>query len=142
MDPLTAMRVQLGCTDLIARYALAVNRWDLDAFIALWTPDAVWQRPGNPPLEGQAAIRAFMADQPTVRVMRHIIGANVVTPVDEHTARSWSQTTMYTAAGTTTIPAPVEHPDMIVEYVDEISISGEQFRFARREATVVFRSAR
>ncbi|HVW45204.1 MAG TPA: nuclear transport factor 2 family protein [Amycolatopsis sp.] len=137
LDTMQTLRIKTGCADLIARYALAVNRWDLDEFVALWTPDAVWQRPGNPPLEGYDAIRGFMAAQPVDRVLRHVNGASVITVVDEHDARAWSQTTVYDSAGKWSLPAPLSGPDMVVEYEDRIVVDGERFRFARRDTTVV-----
>ncbi len=138
LDPLRVLRIKTGCADLIARYALAVNRWDLDEFVSLWTPDAVWQRPGNAPLEGQDAIRGFMAALSTERVLRHVNGANLVTVTGEHEARSWSQTTVYATAGSWSLPAPFSGPDMVVEYEDRIVVDGDRFRFARRDTTVVF----
>ncbi len=60
MEPLEKLLIEQACKDLTALYADAVNRWDIDDFVNLFTQDAVWQRPGVPPLKGQAQIRNFM----------------------------------------------------------------------------------
>ncbi len=127
-------------TDLVTRYAQAVNRWDLDAFVALFAEDAVWQRPGSDELRGHPAIRAFMESQPTQRVMRHVNGGCLVEPVDRTRARAWSQTTVYETLGTTTVPAPLAGPQMVVEYDDELVMVDGHWRIARRDTTVVFRA--
>src|SRR3954453_12852987 len=41
MDDLGRLLVRSACTEVITRYAIAVNAWDLDAFVALFTEDAV-----------------------------------------------------------------------------------------------------
>lgn len=39
---------QQALRDLMARYIDAVNRYDEDAWVATWAPDAVWNLLGNP----------------------------------------------------------------------------------------------
>src|SRR3546814_3566577 len=72
MDTLARIEAERACERLIMRYALAVNAWDIDAFVGLFTPQATWQRPANPPLEGREQIRMFMEGQPTERTVRHV----------------------------------------------------------------------
>jgi uncharacterized protein (TIGR02246 family) len=140
MNDLEALMVKWRCEELITRYAMAVNDWDLDAFVALFTPDAVWQRPAVAALHGHAAIRTFMEAQPANRVLRHVNGGILVEPVDQDRARAWSQTTVYEDRGTTVVPARVGPPDMVVEYRDDLVRQDGQWRIARRDTTVVFRS--
>ena len=134
----SSLEVKLACADLVARYASAVNRWDLDAFVALFTSDAVWQRPKCAPMTGHAEIHAFMSSLPTDRVLRHVNGAVLVDVQDESHASGWSQTTVYDVKGTRTVPAVGTVPDMVVEYVDNYRKVDGQWLFARRDTTVVF----
>ena len=137
MTDLERLVVRSGCTDLIMRYALAVNDWDIDAFVSLFAEEAVWQRPGTPALRGQRAIRDFMNAQPTDRTVRHVNGGVLIEAIDADTANAWSQTTVYEAGGTT-IPAPATAPDMVVEYRDRLARRPGGWCFARRDTTVVF----
>lgn len=138
-DELAELLVKQACTELVTRYAQAVNDWDIDTFVNLFIEDAIWQRPGQPPLRGRPEIRGFMEAQSLDRVIRHVNGGVRVEVVDIEHARVWSQTTVYDTAGTTKIPAPLLGPDMIVEYRDEQVLDNGVWRLARRDTTIVFR---
>lgn len=137
LDPLTELAVKQACADVVTRYAMAVNAWDLAAFADLFTEDAVWQRPGVPALHGREAIRAFMDGQPTNRVLRHVNGGILVQVADEASARVWSQSTTYEWLGSTAVPVPLEGPLQVVEYVDDQVRQDGAWRIARRDTTVV-----
>ncbi|CAN5308416.1 hypothetical protein BH10PSE13_BH10PSE13_09420 [soil metagenome] len=139
MDALSRIEAERACERLVMRYALAVNAWDLDAFVSLFTPDAVWQRPKVPALGGHAEIRAFMAGQPGERTLRHVNGLCMVT-VDEsgETATSISQTTVYETPGRGDYPVPLRNADMVVEYRDRLVKVGGEWFFARRDTSVIF----
>jgi SnoaL-like domain len=138
VDRVTEMSIKMACADIVARYAMAVNQWDLNAFVGLFTEDATWQRPRSAPLEGHAEIRAFMDARPRDLVLRHVNGASWAEVIDEHHANGWSQTTVFETSGTTEIPAPLELPSMIVEYRDQYrEVDGGWF-ISRRDTTWVF----
>jgi uncharacterized protein (TIGR02246 family) len=137
-DSLAELLAKQACGEIVTRYAEAVNAWDIDAFVSLFTEDAIWQRPGQAPLRGRHQIRSFMAAQPVDRVLRHVNGGLRVEVVDAERTRVWSQTTVYEATGTTLVPAPLLGPSMIVEYRDEHVCQDGLWRIARRDTTVVF----
>jgi ketosteroid isomerase-like protein len=139
MDALSRIEAERACERLVMRYALAVNAWDLDAFVSLFTPDAIWQRPKVPALNGHAEIRAFMAGQPKERTLRHVNGLCMVT-VDEsgEAATSVSQTTVYDTPGRDKLPASLRGPDMVVEYRDRLVKVDGDWLFARRDTSVIF----
>lgn len=134
------LTIKAACCEVITRYAMAVNDWDLDRFVALFTPDAVWQRPGVAPLSGHDEIRAFMKSQPAPadRVLRHVNGGMVVDVIDADHATGWSQTTVYDARPASALPAPLVGADMIVEYRDRF-VRRDRWLIARRDTTVVYR---
>lgn len=133
------MTAERACERLVARYALAVNDWDIDTFVSLFAPDAVWQRPHVQALHGRDAIRAFMASQPTARTLRHVNGLCVVTVAEDgDTATSISQTTVYDTPKVGDLPVPLGGVDMVVEYRDRLVRVGDEWLFARRDTTVVF----
>lgn len=140
MDRLTEMSIKMACEELVTRYCMAVNRWDLDAYLAVWAEDAVWQRPRSDAMHGHAEIRAYMESQPRDRVLRHVNGASFAEVVDEDHATGWSQTVVYDTVGSTEMPANMELPTMVVEYVDEYGKRGEEWRITRRDTTWVFLS--
>lgn len=139
MEALDRIEAERACERLVMRYALAVNSWDIEAFVGLFTPDAIWQRPANPPLVGHAAIQAFMEGQPAGRTLRHVNGLCLVTVADSgDRATASSQTTVYDTAARAGLPVPLAGPDMVVEYEDVIVRTAAGWRFARRDTTVVF----
>lgn len=140
MDLLQRIEAERACERLVARYALAVNDWDIDAFVSLFKPDAVWQRPNVAPLTGHDEIRAFMNAQPfAVRTLRHVNGLCLVTVAEDGlSATSISQTTVYDAASTGPLPVPLAGPDMVVEYRDRLVRQEGAWLFLRRDTTVVF----
>ena len=140
MDRLTELSIKQECLDLVTRYAMAVNRWDLDAFLAVWTPDAVWQRPESTAMHGHGDIRSYMESQPRDRVLRHVNGASWAEIIDEDHARGWSQTVVYDSVGSAEIPGRMELPTMVVEYEDEYERRGGHMLICRRDTTWVFLS--
>jgi ketosteroid isomerase-like protein len=139
VDTLARIEAERACERLVARYALAVNDWDLDTFVALFTPDAVWQRPKVPAYHGRAEMRAFMEGQPRERTLRHVNGLCVITlDAGGESASGISQTTVYETAGKGELPAKLSQPVMVVEYRDRMVKVGADWFFARRDTTVVF----
>ncbi|MBA3055301.1 MAG: nuclear transport factor 2 family protein [Sphingomonadales bacterium] len=139
MDTLERIEAERACERLVALYALAVNDWDIDAFVSLFVPDAVWQRPKVPAMNGHADIRAFMEGQSRERTLRHVNGLCVVTVAEDgQSATSISQTTVYDTPVRGEFPVKLIEPDMVVEYRDIIVRRGGEWRFARRDPPVVF----
>jgi uncharacterized protein (TIGR02246 family) len=139
MEPIERLLAERECERLVMRYSLAVNSWDIDAFVDLFTPDAVWQRPKVAALRGHDEIRAFMQSQPLERTLRHVDGLCMVTIDDDgRTAASISQTTVYDTPGIHDLPAPLRQPHMVVEYRDRLVRTPEGWRFASRHTTQVF----
>lgn len=139
MDALTQLSIQQHCTDLVARYALAVNHRDVDGFVNLFTADAVWQRPNTGALTGHAQIRAFIASQLEIEgLIRHVNGAVLIDVIDERTAAGWSQTVVYRHNGPCTLPVLGTVPEMVVEYRDHFRLQQNSWLFDRRDTTVVF----
>ena len=48
--------------ELWEAYCAAIERQDADAFVDLFTPDAVWLEPQNPPHETNLLIQAYLKD--------------------------------------------------------------------------------
>ena len=136
IDRLTRLEVMVACRDLSDRYALAVNSNDVDAFVALFTDDAMWERPGMA-LNGPGEIRAFIAGQfSQARHVRHLNGHCVVDVIDADTGLVRSATTVYemadTGEGVTNLPPPA----LIAEYETTMVRRGEAWKIHRHKAVV------
>jgi len=128
-----------GCRDLVERYTLAVNDGDLDAFVALFAPDAVWKRPHVPPLHGQDEIREFMSGRPSARTIRHVTGGILVDLDDSlDAARVRSQTLEFTGPAVEFLPVASTGLSRMVEYRDRVARLDGEWRFLERVTTVVF----
>jgi ketosteroid isomerase-like protein len=60
---------------LVARYYGRVDANDVDGILELFTSDAVYRRPGYPPMLGSAALEEFYRSQRVIRSGRHTITA-------------------------------------------------------------------
>ena len=141
MDPIEEVQAKQGCAEVIARYALAVNTRDVEAFVTLFTSDGEWNRPGGHSIRGHDAIRAyidFALPDPTQRTLRHVNGAQVIDLIEADAATSWSQTTVYDTEHGGGFPVPLTGPDMVVEYRDLLVRHDGRWFIRRRDTTVVF----
>jgi uncharacterized protein (TIGR02246 family) len=78
MDALEELLAKEAIRDLLARYAMAFDDRDWDAWEALWTDDVVFVVDGVP-IEGLAALREFMVGcLPQDYVSKHLCGPSVI----------------------------------------------------------------
>jgi uncharacterized protein (TIGR02246 family) len=100
--------------DLVGRQVAALNRQDLDALTALYTPDALLAFPASPVVRGREAIRAafarFFADwEEEITLSQLVFGAQVVAA--EGTVRGRHRTLHLRIPGRTALPQRAyEHP--------------------------------
>ena len=79
----------------LSRLALLADGGDLDVYVDLFTPDAVWDMPGAPPKQGHADIRAGAIERRSSGMTgpgsntRHLISTAAV-EIDGDEARSES----------------------------------------------------
>lgn len=57
----------------VRRYYELVDQGDVDGLVALFDPDAVYHRPGYPPLRGAAELSRFYTSQRVIREGRHTL---------------------------------------------------------------------
>jgi ketosteroid isomerase-like protein len=119
--------------DLIARYAALVDRGRFDALLELFTDDAVLEAGDRPPVEGRAAIRAFLADtgerlaRATVRPMiRHHVSTVVIDVDAPSTATATSYFLAITERG----------PDHWGRYRDRFVLRAGRWRIGHRTVRV------
>jgi ketosteroid isomerase-like protein len=67
-----------GLRELVTAYYAAVDAGDLEGLLALFDEEAVYRRPGYPPLEGRGALQAFYASDRIIAEGRHTISRVLV----------------------------------------------------------------
>lgn len=138
MDRLEALDMQIGCTDVINRYAQAVNDHDVETFVAMFAPDGVWARPGMV-MRGRDEIRAFISgifspDRP----VRHVNGGAVIDAVGPNEARVRSITCVFDADRLIDGKALMKSPAYLAEYDDRMRRIDGRWLIAHRDTSVVF----
>jgi len=114
---------QVAITDLLARYCLALDRDDLDGWVALFTDDARYHVFGRA-FEGRAGLRAMMAGAP--RGLH--LGGMATIGVDGDTA-SVVQNALFVDAAS--------HESRLVIYTDELVCSEHGWRFRSRRCQFI-----
>jgi ketosteroid isomerase-like protein len=117
--------------DLGVLYARAVDDHAIDALVAMYTPDGVFERRGVP-AAGTAAIRAaYVASFDTYRTMLHTAHPGVVQLHGDGTASGWSHGHAELATRSTLVLASYR-------YEDDYRCQGGRWLFARRSITFMY----
>ena len=114
---------QIEIVDLLARYCLALDRHDLDAWVSLFTDDAQYLAFGRT-FEGNAGLRAMMEGAPRGL---HLGGLPLIA-VDGDTA-SAIQNALFVDAAT--------HESRLVVYTDELVRAEHGWRFRSRRCQFI-----
>jgi len=114
---------QVEIVDLLARYCLALDRHDLDAWVSLFTDDAQYLAFGRT-FEGNAGLRAMMEGAPRGL---HLGGLPLIA-VDGDTA-SAIQNALFVDAAT--------HESRLVVYTDELVRAEHGWRFRSRRCQFI-----
>ncbi|MDP3139997.1 MAG: nuclear transport factor 2 family protein [Burkholderiaceae bacterium] len=140
MDSHELMLMEAACRRLAVAYGRFIDVYDDEGVVGLFTPDAVWQRPGQPPLVGHDAIRSFLATRDRSTLMRHVMSNFIVTPVDASHARGLSYWTGYVALNhpPQTLAMP-QAPFSVGEYHDEYVRGTNGWLISSRSTHYIFR---
>jgi uncharacterized protein (TIGR02246 family) len=131
---LTSTADELAVRNVIARLALFADGPDVDAYVDLFAPDAVWEMPGAP-RKGHAAIRAGSEERRAAGQIgpgsntRHSVSTVVVT-VDGDTAVADSYWQFWVDTATT------PRIQLMGAYHDELVRMGDAWKLSRRQITV------
>jgi uncharacterized protein (TIGR02246 family) len=125
---------ELAVRNVVARVALYADGPDVDAYVDLFTPDAVWEMPGAP-RKGHAEIRAGSEERRAAGQIgpgsntRHVVSTIAVTVDGERAvADSYWQFYVDTAA------AP--RLQLMGVYHDELVRVASEWKLARRQITI------
>ena len=125
---------ELAVRNLVACAAQYADGPDVDAYVALFTPDAVWDMPGAP-RRGHAEIRAGSEERRAAGQIgpgsntRHVVSTLAVT-IHENDAVADSMWQFY--ADTNTSP----RLQLMGTYHDELKRVGDEWKLAHRQITI------
>ena len=129
---LEEVQAQQAAARLISEYALAVDSRDVDRFMAIWHPEAIWVIGGDTVVDGLDAIRAVAETLWSTYSETHHWFANPSFTVAGETMHGECTTnaTLQEVAGTTYRAAAT--------YVDEYAKSEGRWLIYRRATTITF----
>ena len=133
-------RIQRACTDLSIGYARAIDFRDYDAFLELFTDDAVLDAGRR--LDGLGAIRASLRRRPDELRSRHVISNVFIDVLSPEEARGISYLTLYRhhgAASLTPQPVPLAGPAAVGHYEDRFRRTARGWLFSARRLHLAFR---
>jgi hypothetical protein len=117
---MNALLVEAACRRLAVAYGRCIDIYDDEGVIALFTSEGVWNRPGQQPLRGRAAIRRFLAGRDRSTLMRHVMSNFQVDVIGASHARGLSYWTGYIALHHgSSAQATARGPFSVGEYHDE-----------------------
>jgi uncharacterized protein (TIGR02246 family) len=131
---LTAAEDELAVRNLIARVAQYADGPDVDAYVALFTPDAVWDMPGAP-RRGHAEIRAGSEERRAAGQIgpgsntRHVVSTVAVRVYEGHAV---ADSVWQFYADTASSPRLA----LMGTYHDELVRVGGEWKLARRQITI------
>ena len=131
---MTSAADELAVRNVIARLALFADGPDVDAYVDLFAPDAVWEMPGAP-RKGHAEIRAGSEERRAAGQIgpgsntRHSVSTVAVT-VDGDTAVADSYWQFWVDTATT------PRIQLMGAYHDELVRMGDAWKLSRRQITV------
>ena len=98
MAPLERLAIVQACTELVARFAHAIDARDNDALASMFVADGVFCRPTAPDdaVRGRETIRARFAARPAGKLTRHLCLNTVVTVLNAEEAQAVSYILLYT----------------------------------------------
>lgn len=135
-----AEAVVRACERLSIAYARAIDFRDYDAFVELFTEDAVLEAGGL--LEGKAAIRESLRKRPDELRSRHVLTNIFIEPLDAETARGITYLTLHRHVGKESLeagPVAFDGPAAVGHYEDRFVLAKEGWRIARRKLHLAFR---
>ena len=122
------------------RFTAAFDASDLDAMLAEWAPDGVWQRQDGT-IRGHDGLRALMADRPPGLLVRHVITNLRVAPDGPGAAVCTSYLTVYRHDDGHPIPVPLHQPALVGSYHDTLRKVDGTWLLSGRSVSVHFKQA-
>lgn len=138
MNEIDMMLIERACARLVNHYANLLDAYDHDAFMELWTDDAVLDMLGRQ-YRGREAIRGWLEAREPDMICRHLVTNNVTDVLSGISARGFCYSIAYRVRGMRGHePGLIEPPTFIVQYRNEFRLHPERgWVFSRRDVEAV-----
>lgn len=137
MDDVARLAHERACERLIHGFARALDMYDYDTALLLWSEDGVLSVPGHDHA-GHSGLREWMARREKDMICRHIVSNLVVDVLDNTTATARAYCSAYRVRGWRgREPGPMMAPAYVVDYADRfVRHPVRGWLFAHRQVTV------
>ena len=140
MESQQKLQIEHACARLIKVYCNSIDAHNVDRLLSVFAEDGVWQRPGNPPLTGHAAIRDFVEHHGVGEVSAHHVTNIVVDVEDEDHASSNAYALVFKGVGTNDAgPLPISLPSLVVHYQHKFIQKGGDWFIQYKETRWLFK---
>ncbi len=129
--------IERACEKLSIGYARHIDFFEYDAFADLFTEEGELQVLGTT-LKGREAVMGFLTARPANRKSLHIFTNIWTNVIDENRAEGITYLSLFRADQDGDKPAKVPGPMMAGYYKDKFVRTPKGWRFARRDATMLF----
>ncbi|UUZ62154.1 nuclear transport factor 2 family protein [Polaromonas sp. P1-6] len=140
MDDLHNQTIVAACRETVLRAAAAADAGDASALAALFTADAVLERPNAAPIHGRDAIRQAYASRPVERLTRHLVTNTLVDLIAPGEAHVFSLVLVWSGNANDNPGAhgrPADVRQVVGEFRDVLVATNEGWRIARWQAVFV-----
>lgn len=137
MTPLERLLIEQACRDLVQQAAARTDGQDHEGFAALFTADALLQRPGGAALQGREAIVAAYRERPANRMTRHLLCGTLFGDCGPEAAAATTQVLLW-SGDADDAPGPFGRwsPRQVLgQFEDRFVRTPEGWRIARRVAS-------
>jgi hypothetical protein len=143
VDVLSRLQIEHACARLIKVYCNSIDVHDVERLLSVFAEDSEWQRPGNPPLIGRAAIREFVEHHGVGSVSAHYV-TNIVVDVedDDHAASTGSALVFRGTGSAESGPLPMALPNLVVRYQHSFIRTASEWYIKRMETSWLFQRAK
>ena len=142
VDEQDRLLIEAACQRLTLRYGRCIDLNDDEGVLSVFDENAVWNRPGQPPLRGHSEIAEFLRTRDRTTLMRHVMSNFQLDIRDAAHASGVSYWTGYVAVdhapGTVALPAS---PFSIGEYHDDFVLEQGRWRIVGRTMKYIFRKS-
>jgi len=140
VDPSSRLSDRLAIRQLNDDFCHELDRGDVDGFVALFTPDALYTN-GPRVLRGAEQIRDFYLNRTRdgPRTSRHLVTGLRIRFLNEQAARGLSVCLTFSAPGLPPIESTV--PAIVADFDDLYALRGGKWQFAERHIRPMFKAA-
>ena len=144
IHPEHLLRCEHECTRLCHDFAWTVDAVQYRAFVALFTPDGVFERAGQAS-RGADYILMFLDTRPLNRMTRHVCSNIRIDMTGPDTAKGTSTALMFqapmaqAAEGSADVPGSLTAAvPWVVDYLDYYALTAAGWKFKHRQTHIVF----